>query len=79
LVKTNDVLESLVTRAIRTQVFAQQFPEESHFKALDGLLDGFKKRNNLRQVRLQGESNRRGALEYVRSTTVIYIFTMYLQ
>ena len=69
-VKTNNALSHWVTSAIvanniingkilqiKALEFAQQFPEESHFKASDGWLDGFKKLNNLHQVRLHGEAN----------------------
>jgi hypothetical protein len=68
--KVNDALGEWVTGAllanhvvngkilqIKAREFAMQFLEESHFKASDGWLESFKKRNNLRHVRLHGEAS----------------------
>ncbi|CAG8579252.1 10814_t:CDS:2 [Paraglomus occultum] len=68
--KVNDALSEWVTSAllanhiingkilqIKALEFAQRFPEENNFKASDEWLEGFKKRNSLCQVRLQGEAN----------------------
>lgn len=69
-IKVNDALSDWVTGALlanniingkilqlKALEFAKKFPEESHFKASDGWLESFKKRNNLRHVRLHGEAN----------------------
>jgi len=60
-VKVNEALSAWVTGALAANhiindkilqlkacEFANHFPEEEHFKASDGWLEGFKKRNNLR-------------------------------
>ena len=60
-VKVNEALSAWVAGALaanhiindkilqlKAREFANHFPEEEHFKASDGWLEGFKKRNNLR-------------------------------
>jgi len=69
-VKVNDALSTWVTGALaanhiindkilqlKAREFAHHFPDEAHFKASDGWVEGFKKRNNLRRIRIQGEAN----------------------